>query len=99
MNLPQFAGAAVVPMNPLPTEREVGFYLSDAGMRVVFAFEQPPDGGGAARAAGEAGGVEVAVLGAYGLSAEQFGTVDPVAEPEPREDSDLARLLYTSGTT
>jgi long-chain acyl-CoA synthetase len=94
-----FAGAVVVPMNPLLTEREIGFYFSDAGVRVAFAFEQLPDGGGAARAAGEAGGVEVAVLGAYGLSAEQFGTVDPVAEPEPREDSDLAVLLYTSGTT
>jgi len=94
-----FAGAAVVPMNPLLTEREVGFYFSDAGVRVAFAFEQLPDGGAAARAAGQANGVEVAVVGPLGLSTEQLGAVDPVAEPEPREDSDLAVLLYTSGTT
>jgi long-chain acyl-CoA synthetase len=94
-----FAGATVVPMNPLLSEREVGHYFSDAGVKVAFAFEALPDGGAAAAAAGEAGGVEVVVVGPMGLTASELGGVTPLEEPEPRADEDLAVLLYTSGTT
>ena len=47
-NIPQFpilyygalrAGAAVVPMNPLFKEREVEYYLTDSGAKVLFAWE------------------------------------------------------------
>jgi long-chain acyl-CoA synthetase len=94
-----FAGAAVVPINPLLTERELGFYFSDAGVAVAFAFEALPDRGAAAAAAGRAGEVEVAVVGVLGLSDEQLGDIAPMAELEPCEQHDLAVLLYTSGTT
>lgn len=94
-----FAGAAVVPMNPLLTDREIGYYLDDAGIRVLFVLDQLPDGGAGARAAGEAAGIEVVVIGALGPTAEQRGGSTPLEAPEPRRDDDLAVLLYTSGTT
>ncbi|GAA5176002.1 long-chain fatty acid--CoA ligase [Pseudonocardia eucalypti] len=94
-----YAGATVVPMNPLLTEREVGYYFSDAGVRLAFAFEQLPDGGAAALAAGRAEDVPVTVVGPFGLPLDELASVDPPAGPEPRADEDLAVLLYTSGTT
>ncbi|WP_028934318.1 long-chain-fatty-acid--CoA ligase [Pseudonocardia spinosispora] len=94
-----FAGATVVPMNPLLTEREIGYYFTDAGVRIAFAFESLPDGGRAATAAGEANDIEVLVVGPVGLSSAELDGTEPVAEPETRADGDLAVLLYTSGTT
>ncbi len=44
------AGAVVVPMNPLLTDREVAYYLTDSGATLVFAWE---DMAQAAQAAGE----------------------------------------------
>src|SRR5215470_12246041 len=32
------AGAVVVPMNPLLKSREIGYYLSDSGAKVLFAW-------------------------------------------------------------
>ena len=32
------AGAVVVPMNPLLKSREIAYYLSDSGARVLFAW-------------------------------------------------------------
>jgi long-chain acyl-CoA synthetase len=94
------AGAAVVPMNPLLTEREIGYYFTDAGVKVAFAFEALPDGGAAANAAGAALGVEVVVVGPLGLSEEQYQEQGQVPDaPAHRDDDDLAVLLYTSGTT
>jgi long-chain acyl-CoA synthetase len=94
-----FAGATVVPMNPLLAEREIGYYFSDAGVRLAFAFEALPDGGAAAAAAGEASGVEVVVVGPRGLAEADLAAATPVEGPEARADDDLAVLLYTSGTT
>ncbi|MCE7010227.1 long-chain fatty acid--CoA ligase [Kibdelosporangium philippinense] len=51
-NVPQFAvlyyatlraGAVVVPMNPMFKEREVAYYLSDSGAKVIFAMTDVPD--------------------------------------------------------
>ena len=51
-NIPQFpilyyevlhAGGIVVPMNPLFKEREVEYYLTDSGAKVLFAWEGVPD--------------------------------------------------------
>jgi long-chain acyl-CoA synthetase len=93
-------GAVVVPMNPLLTEREIGFYFSDAGVKLAIVFEELPDGGAAAAAAGAANEVEVLIVGPVGLSEAQLaGAEASDREPEPRADDDLAVLLYTSGTT
>src|SRR3954465_9938366 len=34
------AGAAIVPMNPLLKDREVGFYLGDSEAKLLFAWHQ-----------------------------------------------------------
>jgi long-chain acyl-CoA synthetase len=96
-------------MNPLLTEREIGYYLTDAGVRIAFAFDALPDGGAGAAAAGAANEVEIVVVGALGLTGTELADTAqtdtaqtdtaPAEEPEARADSDLAVLLYTSGTT
>src|SRR5919205_522004 len=50
------AGGVVVPMNVLLKGREVGFYLSDSGAKLLFAWA---DFGEAARAGAEAAGAEL----------------------------------------
>ena len=85
------AGAAVVPMNPLLKGREVEYYLSDSGARVVVAGAQMAD---AAREGAAATGIEALVVGPMGpdeLPEERTEVVE-------RADSDLAVILYTSGT-
>ena len=94
-----FAGAAVVSMNPLLSEREISFYYSDSGVEVAFAFQGLPDGGDSARAAAAATDVEVVMVGELGLSSDQLAQVPAMGRPEPRQARDLAVLLYTSGTT
>ena len=89
------AGGVVVPMNVLLKGREVGFYLSDSGAKVVFAWH------GFAEAATEgaaAAGAEVILVepGKF----EQLVMAAPRAEAdEPRAGDDTAVILYTSGTT
>ncbi len=86
------AGATVVPMNPLLSEREVAYYLTDSGAKLVFAWEDM------AHAAITAAGpldVDVVTTGALGPDATGH-TGMAVLE---RADSDTAVLLYTSGTT
>ncbi|HWC79808.1 MAG TPA: long-chain fatty acid--CoA ligase [Pseudonocardiaceae bacterium] len=88
-----YAGATVVPMNPLLKAREVGYYLRDSGMSLVYGW----DGGGdvVPEAAKEAGipGVVVSAAGPVELT----GT--PLTEPVDRDAQDTAVILYTSGTT
>src|ERR1700685_4808577 len=48
------AGAVVVPMNPLFKSREVGYYLSDSGAKVLIAWHAVA--GEAAKGAADAGG-------------------------------------------
>src|SRR3954454_2657701 len=89
------AGGVVVPMNVLLKGREVEFYLSDSGAKHLFAWH---DFGEAAEAGAEAAGAE-AVLVKPG-EVEQLVMGAPRAEEdEPREGSDTAVILYTSGTT
>lgn len=101
-NLPQFpviyygilwAGATVVPMNPLFKDREVAFALIDSGAKAIFAwdgmFEEAAEG------AAEAGIPAIAVGASF---AQDLAAYEPAA-PSPREDGDIAVILYTSGTT
>jgi long-chain acyl-CoA synthetase len=86
------AGAAVVPMNPLLKGREVEYYLSDSGARLIVVGEQMADAG---REGAELAGIEAIVVGAAGpddLPAEGTDLVE-------RDDEDTAVILYTSGTT
>ncbi len=86
------AGAVVVPMNPLLSDREVAYYLTDSGAKTVFAWE---DMAQAAQTAAEPLGVDVVPVGAMGpdLSGQDAATL------VERADDDTAVLLYTSGTT
>jgi len=103
-NVPEFAvvyygvlraGAVVVPMNVLLKQREVAFYLSDSGARMLFAWH---------------GFAEEAEAGARGTDAEcvfvvpsEFARLISAAEPASdladRAPDDTAVILYTSGTT
>jgi long-chain acyl-CoA synthetase len=90
------AGAVVVPMNVLLKGREVAYYLSDSGAKVLFAWHGFMDA--AEKGAQEAGDVEVVPV--------EPGKIEGlIFEHEPDEDvaevaaDDTAVILYTSGTT
>jgi long-chain acyl-CoA synthetase len=89
------AGGVVVPMNVLLKEREVGYYLSDPGARLLFAWHQFADAahGGSDRAHADCLLVEPGDF--EGL----LGRSDPVEEVAERDAGDTAVILYTSGTT
>ena len=86
------AGAVVVPMNPLLSDREIAYHLTDSGAKTVFAWE---DMAQAAQKAAAPLGVDVVPVGAMGpdLNGQRAAPITP------REDDDTAVLLYTSGTT
>jgi long-chain acyl-CoA synthetase len=88
-------GAAVVPMNPLLKEREVGFYLSDSGARVILAWHQFAD---AAHAGAEQAAAECVLVepGEFEALLERCQPAGPVLDRRP---DDTAVILYTSGTT
>ena len=89
------AGGVVVPMNVLLKGREISFYLSDSGARLMFAWH------GFAESAEEGAGVsgtEVIVVKPGEFEALLGGASrDP--EDIEHDDSDTAVILYTSGTT
>jgi long-chain acyl-CoA synthetase len=89
------AGAVVVPMNPLLKSREVGYYLSDSGARVVLAARAAA--GEAAKGAADAGAQAITV--ATPDLADLLTDYAPATEQPGREDDDDAVILYTSGTT
>jgi long-chain acyl-CoA synthetase len=89
------AGGVVVPMNVLLKRREVAFYLSDSGAKVLFAWE------GFAEDA-EAGALDAGaecVLISPGAFEQTLAAAEPRADVVDAGDSDTAVILYTSGTT
>jgi long-chain acyl-CoA synthetase len=103
-NVPEFAiayygvlraGSVVVPMNVLLKQREVAFYLGDAGAKLIFAWHAMPDE--AQLGAAEAGAACLVV------EPSEFAGLLAGAEPAPeiaqRAADDTAVILYTSGTT
>jgi len=78
-------GAIYVPLNPAYTATEISFFISDADPRVVVAENELPDAPTLTMGPTGAG----SLLGVAGTFA---GTV-------ARTDSDVAAILYTSGTT
>ncbi|MQA76141.1 MAG: long-chain-fatty-acid--CoA ligase [Solirubrobacterales bacterium] len=103
-NVPYFAacyygalrlGAIVVPMNVLLKRREVGFYLSDSGAKLLFAWH------GFAEAAGtgaEEAGTDLVLVEPGGFE-RLLAEAEPVADVVERADEETAVILYTSGTT
>ena len=88
------AGAAVVPMNPLLKAREIEYYLTDSGARLIVAGAQSE--GPAAEAAAGVGVDSVAVDLALPRELMADEPLDALVE---RADDDTAVILYTSGTT
>src|SRR3954469_6738609 len=88
-------GAVVVPMNPLLKDREVAYYLSDSGAKLMVAWHGFAE---AARGGSEQAGAECIVAEPGGFD-ELLGGAEPVAEAADRADDDPAVIIYTSGTT
>jgi long-chain acyl-CoA synthetase len=89
------AGAVVVPMNPLLKSREVAYYLSDSGARLLFAWRD--FAGEAAKGAADVG-AEVIQVDDPDLSSA-LARHSPADGSADADDTDDAVILYTSGTT
>lgn len=87
------AGAAVVPLNPAYTPRELGHLLADSGARTAFVH---PMLEGGMRTAGP--DVRILALDADGVPGDAALDAPPMTEPAGG-GSDTAVLCYTSGTT
>jgi long-chain acyl-CoA synthetase len=103
-NVPQFAvlyygilraGAVVVPTNPLLKAREVAYYLSDSGARLIFAWHGFAE---EATAGAAATGAEVVIVEPASFEAA-VGAAAPIADVVERDADATAVILYTSGTT
>src|SRR5664280_1419139 len=103
-NVPQFpivyygilwAGAVVVPMNPLFKSREISFTLTDSQAKVLFAWEGTV--ADEARTSASAAGAKLIPVGPGTFEAE-LAAHQPTALSD-REAQATAVVLYTSGTT
>jgi long-chain acyl-CoA synthetase len=90
------AGGVVVPMNVLLKAREVGFYLSDPQVKVLFAWHDFLPA--AEQGAEDAGDVEVVPVKPGEIEGVIFAH-EPDEEVAERAGDDTAVILYTSGTT
>jgi len=90
------AGAIVVPMNVLLKGREVAYYLSDAGVKVLLAWHGFMEA--AQKGADDAGGVEVVSVKPGEIEGLIFAH-EPDDEVAEQDADDTAVILYTSGTT
>jgi long-chain acyl-CoA synthetase len=111
-NLPHFpvvyfgilkAGATVVPLNVLLTEREIAYHLRDSGAVAYFCFEgtaQLPMGTAGRAAFESVDGCEHFILITARGGVAEFTAGHPVAfETVQTSETDTAIVLYTSGTT
>ncbi|MCB2129959.1 MAG: malonyl-CoA synthase [Rhodobacteraceae bacterium] len=90
-------GVVFLPLNPAYTPPEVGYFLRDAGAELVLCDDM---GAEALAPVAKAAGVRLMTLSAKGRG--DFADLAKGAAPPPvadRAPSDLAALLYTSGTT
>ncbi len=92
------AGVVFLPLNPAYTPTEVGYFIGDAGAKLLLADVASL---GALAPVAEAAGA-----GLMGLNADGSGSFADAARALPdtfptelRAPGDLAALLYTSGTT
>jgi long-chain acyl-CoA synthetase len=89
-------GGVVVPMNVLLKAREVGFYLSDSGVKILFGWHGFLEA--AEQGAQDAGGVEVVSVKPGEIEGMIFAH-EPDEDVAERAADDTAVILYTSGTT
>jgi long-chain acyl-CoA synthetase len=89
------AGGVVVPMNVLLKKREVAFYLTDSGAKLLFAWEEFAQD---AQAGADEAGAEC-LLVKLGEFENEVGRAEAFTEVAETEDDDTAVILYTSGTT
>ncbi|MCI4665961.1 MAG: malonyl-CoA synthase [Neomegalonema sp.] len=107
----QRAGAVFLPLNTAYTPTEIAYFLEDATPRV---FVCAPESASELAAVAASAGARLETMGVYapsageteGDAAKRAGSLlaRGLAAPSdfndaPREDDDLAALLYTSGTT
>jgi len=90
------AGAIVVPMNVLLKGREVGYYLSDPDVKLLFAWHDFLDA--AQQGAEDAADLEVISVKPGEIEGEIFAH-EPDEDVAERAGDDTAVILYTSGTT
>jgi malonyl-CoA/methylmalonyl-CoA synthetase len=93
------SGAVYVPLNPAYTATEVGHVLEDAEPSLLVAAPERRDE--LTAPAGQAGVTQVFTMGAGGRGGLLDIARDRSVEHEvvPRVGSDLAAIVYTSGTT
>ena len=89
------AGAVVVPMNVLLKRREVAFYLTDSGAKLLFAWHGFAED---AQSGAEDAGAECVIV-TPGEFEQTVGAASPRTEVVDTDDDDTAVILYTSGTT
>jgi long-chain acyl-CoA synthetase len=89
------AGGVVVPMNVLLKKREVAFYLSDSGAKLLFAWEGFAED---AQAGADESGAECVIV-KLGEFEQVVGAASPETDVAEVSDDDTAVILYTSGTT
>jgi long-chain acyl-CoA synthetase len=90
------AGGVVVPMNVLLKAREVGYYLSDPEVKVLWAWHDFMDA--AQHGADDVGGVQVISVKPGEIEGQIFEH-EPDDDVAERAGDDTAVILYTSGTT
>lgn len=92
------AGLVYVPLNTAYTDNEITYFLADAAPSLFVC--RPEDEAKLAPVAAKAG-ARLLTLGRDGEGSllDQTPRTGPGDAPAPRADSDLAAVLYTSGTT
>src|SRR5690606_22088503 len=92
------AGAVFLPLNTAYAPGEIGYFLEDARPRVFLC---DPGDEASLRPLAEAAGARLLTLDAQGEGsfADLTAKAAPSVVPVPRGESDLAAILYTSGTT
>lgn len=108
----QKAGGVVVPLNVLLKSREVKYHLEDSGAKFYFCFEGSPElpmaheGIKAFHQVDACEQMVVMCMAENQLNYEGLPTLstfikdaEPIHDYVPREETDTAVILYTSGTT
>ncbi len=89
------AGGVVVPMNPLLKSREIEYHLADSGSVLLLAWHAYEEEAAKGAAAAGARCMPIDPAG----FATTLAAHAPETDVVPREPSDTAVILYTSGTT